>query len=201
MTILGRTHYIEAYVTRQLPTELIIGLPAIRRMGAVIDTVDLSISFRSDPHRKLDILVENGAPKEVYTVLENTELPAYLESLVQVRCRAMGLCADMTEKQWREIAPNYATEQHKKLLIAPGVSKGPVVQLLVANISDKPQKLLYGTRIATGEAMEKCRIQDTSLQRPSGLYDEYDYELPPEPAQRRNVDMQQVCQELRIEKL
>ena len=58
-----------------------------------------------------------------------------------------------------------------------------VMKLLVANISDKPQKLyIYGTRIATGKAMERCYVQDTSLELPSSLYDEYDYELLLEPA-------------------
>ena len=48
-------------MTKLLLTELLLGLPAMYRMGAILDTANLSITFKTDPHCSLDILLENGA--------------------------------------------------------------------------------------------------------------------------------------------
>ena len=164
VTILGRIYSLEVFVTKLLPAELIIGLPAMCQMGAVLNTANLSITFRADPHRSLDILIEGGASQEAYTVLEDTQLPARSESLVKVTRKAMGLSPQMSSEEWREVTPNYSTERFKELLIAPGLSEGPVTNLLVANLVTVPRKLHKGTRLAIGKAMTRPGLPEVSCE-------------------------------------
>ena len=173
----------------------------MRRMGAIIDTVDLSITFKADPHRSLRIHVEDGAPREVYTVLEGMQLPPHQQSLVAVSRERLGLSTEMTEGEWREISPYHATERIARVLIAPGVSKGPVVKMLVANCTAEVKHLRKGTRVATGELMKNPKLTTYSRERPSGLYDEFEYELPPKPKRQAPVDMEKVSEELGIPQL
>ena len=101
---------------------------------------------------------------------------------MRVKRKAMGLSKTMSEKAWREITPHFSTERHKALLVAPGVSEGPVVHLLVANMAITPCQLHEGTRLATGRLVELCAVGGVAREQPSKLYDEYDYELPLPPA-------------------
>ena len=201
ITILGQTYDVEAHVVHTLPTELIVGLPAMSRMGAVIDTSELAIRLKNDPHRSLKIQLEPGASQEVYTVLQDIQLPAHTESLVPVSSKVLGLSNKIPSGEWREVTPYHATERYKKLLVAPGITNVPVQRLLVANLAPHNVRLTRGTRLATAKQVSQADLQ-TIQTRPSGLYDEYAYEFPPQTQRNsKQVDMQQVCTELQIQKL
>ena len=64
-------------------------------MGAILNTANLSITFKTDPHCSLDILPENGVSQEAYTMLEDTQLPAFTQTLVPVKTKAMGLSTEI----------------------------------------------------------------------------------------------------------
>ena len=104
----------------------------------------------------------------------------------------------MSEEQWRQVTPYFATERVTRTLIAPGVCQGPVLQMLVMNITGDEQNFVKGTRLATGKLMGAPLQEGT---RPSGLYDEYDYELPPRRQPPQPVNMKQVCEELKVNEL
>ena len=171
ITIVGQTHHVEVYVTRVLPTDLILGLPAMSKMGAVIDTSNLTITLKTDPHRSLKIQMENGVRQEVYTAAEHMLLPPHSESLVLVHNKAHGLSPKMGKEEWRELTPYFSTERYRQLLIAPGVAKGPVKQVLVANLSGKQQPIYKGTRMAIGRKTAVESVQCMGRERPSGLYE------------------------------
>ena len=148
VTVLGHTHPIEAYIVYMLLTDLIISLPAMSQMGAVIDTSDLAIRLKTNLHHSLKIQLESGAPREVYTVLKNIQLPAHTELLVEVEGKALGLSKPLADDVWREVTPYRSSERYKKILVAPGVTNKQVRSLLVANLADKPVSLYKGTRLA-----------------------------------------------------
>ena len=108
--VVGHMHCVSGYVVKQLPMDLILGLPAMCKMGAIIDTANLSIIFRTDPHCSLRISVEGGANKEVYIVLVDTKLPALTQSLVLVEVKPLSLSEEIVRGVWRDVVPYLVTE-------------------------------------------------------------------------------------------
>ena len=53
VTMVGRIFPTKVCVVPVLPIDLILGLPAMRSMGAIVDTFDLWIRFKADPQRSL----------------------------------------------------------------------------------------------------------------------------------------------------
>ena len=178
ITVLGRVYHIEVYISPKLPIDLLIGLPTMHAMGATIDTRELRIYFKADPHRALKIQAEEAPSREVYIISEEVYLPPYTQSVVGIEARPLGLAAILPPIKQRTIRPYTATERYKHLLIAPGVSKERINKILIANPNSYYIRLIRGTRIAVAEATDSDLEVFSLEERPSGIYDELEEEMP-----------------------
>ena len=199
VTVVGQTHEVEVSVVKRLPIDLLLGLPAMCAMGAVIDTADMCIRLKAVPHRALKIRLAGETPQEVHTVKAETVVPPASQSVVSVVTRPLGDHDTFDEDEWKAIAPYETTERFKKLLVARGVGKGKITNVLVANLTNKEVRLTPGTRIARSQPLEDKETMAALEQRDSGLYDDVEAMDPPRLTRERSVaPLEEIWEELRM---